>query len=620
MKKKGGPDIQMPPEAALRLQASIIILFSIAVYFNALFNGFVYDDGYQVLGNPWIKDIRFIPKIFVSQAWGFFSGDSTNYYRPIMHLIYMLNYYIYGLKPWGFHLTNILLHAGASVLVLLITMKLFDGNRLAGARSRLSAPFMAALLFAAHPIHTEVVAWVAALPELSFTLFFLISLYLYICEETDEKVRYSLSAASFLLAVLCKETALVLPVILMAYDRALRNLGWSVSDCLKRYSPYLAVAGVYFIVRIHALGGLAPVKVHRELSSYQYLINVFPLFMDYLIKLIFPIKLNAFHVLHPLTSILELRGILSVMLLASILALVLFSFKKDKVIFFGLLCIIVPLLPCLYIPGLGKNTFAERYLYLPSFGFVILLASLFEWLKAVVPGSAVKTTAIFILLLGLYTIGTVNRNAIWKDDFTLFSDTVKKSPDGAIPHVSLGFALSERGEVDKAIDQYEIAISLDPYYTRSRINLGAEFMRKRQTDKAIEQYQIALRLDPKSPDAHYNLGIALYAEGLRSQAIEQYQIALNLRPDFAKAHNNLGIVYGNLNFTDKAIEEFQAAIRADPDNWEAHYNLGAAYREKGLIDMAIEHFEKAARLNPADPDLLAELSDAYELKRLGKRR
>src|SRR3990172_9261254 len=177
---------------------AIILIVSFGVYLNTMWNGFVYDDEFQVLENPWIKDVRYIHDIFLSHVWAFQGvGWVSNYYRPMMHIILMIDYYLFGLKPWGYHLINIILHAGVSVLLFLL---------------------IAAILFAAHPIHTEVVAWVSGIPELSFTLFYLLSFYFYIEADDEYGNHFILSILFFFLSTLCKETALTLPILLIVYD------------------------------------------------------------------------------------------------------------------------------------------------------------------------------------------------------------------------------------------------------------------------------------------------------------------------------------------------------------------------------------------------------------------
>ena len=524
------------------LLTMVIIGISVAVYFNALFNGFVYDDGTQVLANNWIKDVRFIPDIFSSSVAAFdkiLGPVASNYYRPIMHLIYMANYYIFGLKPWGFHLVNIVMHTGVTILVFIIAQLLFAKSESAVSLSSTTTSFFIGLLFATHPIHTEAVTWIASLPELCFSLFLLLSLYFYIRSWEGLRNSYIFSVISFLLATLCKETALTLPIILIVYDYTFNNGKERIPVFVKRYIPYLMVVGVYLIMRFNALGGFAPQKSHPELSMYQYLINIFPLFTQYLEKLILPTNLNAFYVLHPINSVFEATGVVSLCVTVAFIALIIIAQRKDKIAFFGLFFIVIPLLPVLYIPGVGENTFAERYLYLPSFGFMVLLALFLARVGVFMPKGAVTITLIFLVVIGFYSIRTIKRNAVWKDDYILFSDTVKKSPDGAIPHSMLGYALAYGWHTDEAIEQYGMALTLKPYNPVTHNNLGSAYAEKGFIDKAIEEYKVAITMRPDYADAHYNLGQAYLLRGLVDEAIEHFAAAVNLNPLDAEYNSKL---------------------------------------------------------------------------------
>ena len=216
----------------------ILLLVSFAVYFNALFGDFVYDDKEQVVNNPWITDISNIPTIFSRSVWSFQPGLSTwNYYRPLMHIVYMLNYHVFGLKPWGFHLVNILFHCGVSALVFLIIRGFLTEHRVTTSSVYLSPPFMAAMLFASHPIHTEAVTWVAGLPDVAFTFFYLLSFYLYILFREGAKTGYLFSILSFSVATLFKEPALTLPIMLIAYDYQMKKFDETLLVGIKRYIP-----------------------------------------------------------------------------------------------------------------------------------------------------------------------------------------------------------------------------------------------------------------------------------------------------------------------------------------------------------------------------------------------
>lgn len=535
--------------SSFMLAIVIIIAVSLGVYANTLTNGFVYDDTDQVLKNPWITDIKYIPAVFSSPTWSFPTEDSShskfNYYRPMMHLIYMAEYPIFSLKPWGWHLVNIIFHAMNSIMVFLIAIMLFNKQ---GAFNQPQIPnlmpaLIAALLFATHPINTEVVAWVAGIPELSFTLFYLISFYLYIGQ------RYLLSSFFFFLATISKETALTLPIFLLVYDYACRRDTSSSKRIYINYLPFVMVTGIYMLMRIYALGGMAPQRPrHDYLSSFQYFINAFPLIIQYFEKLILPINLNNFHVLHPVYSILEPKTIISLSLTISFLTLLFLIRRVSSLAFFALLWVLIPLLPVLYIPGVGENTFAERYLYLSSAGFSVLGTYLFT--KALYKleyrrmGGAIKKVLItsVCLILGLYTNGTIKRNLVWANNMVLWFDIVQKSPDSAMAHY----------------------------------NLGGEYYANGQSDLAIVEFQKAIEIAPGYADAHYNLGAVYQNKDLLEKAISEYRYVLDLAPSSVDAYFNLGVIYTQLNFFEEAVLAFQEALRNKPDYKEAQQGLEKA--------------------------------------------
>jgi tetratricopeptide (TPR) repeat protein len=636
---------QSPSRATMLLLSLLIALISFAAYFNTLSHGFVYDDKMQVVENHWIKDSKYIGEIFSTNNWGFQGKKISNYYRPFMYMVFMLNYRVSGLNPLTFHGMNVLLHAGVSILVFLLGETLFREFWSSTSTSYLYPSFAAGAVFATHPIHTESVAWISGLPELAFTFFCLLSLYLYIHSGSKIKGAYIVSAISFFTATLFKETALTLPIILVAYDLSFMKAQYSISDYFKRYAPFIAVAGVYFLLRFQALGSFAPHKQHMDLSTYQHIINIFPLFTQYLEKLILPMNLNAFHVFHPISSLLEAKGIISLVVALTFTLIAFVSWKKNRAIFFSLCLVAIPLLPVLYIAGVGENAFAERYLYLPSVGFVFLLALALMWAQVHMPGGVKGFAAIPVLITGLYSVGTINRNKDWKDDYTLYSDMVRKSPDGAIPHTNFGNILDERGQIDKAIEHYQVALKIKPDFAEAHNNLGVAIGKKGYLDQAIDQFELALQfntndaeafnnlglsyalkgsidkaidlyehalqVNPYFAQAHDNLGLAYMQKGLTERAIQHYQQAIALNPEFAQAHNNLGLAYATKGLTDQAINQFSIAVRLNPSYAEAHNNLGVAYGHKGMIDDAIRQFEIAARLNS---EFQSNLDNARQMK------
>ncbi len=397
-----------------------MVLISFAVYLNALSDGFVYDDASQIVGNPWLRDISYIPTIFSKSVWGFRSElTKTNYYRPLMHVIYLFNYQLFGLKAWGFHLVNVLLHCGVSVLVFMIMRRLLPEHRDPASPAYLSSPLIAAVIFAVHPIHTEAVTWLAGLPDVAFTFFYLLSFYFHIRSRAAFSGSHWISVACFAVASLFKEPALTLPAVLVAYDYACLEKRASLPDFVKKYAPYLVVMAGYFALRIHALGEFAPQARRNALSAYQYAINVFPLFALYLEKLLIPLNQKAFYVFHPVSSLLGWQGVLSLIATAAFAASFFVAFKRSRLAFLSLVFIVVPLLPALYIPALGVNAFTERYLYLPSAGYVFLLAILLSSVRKKLPQAGRGVTIALIVMAGLYSFGTIRRNIVWKDNLNL---------------------------------------------------------------------------------------------------------------------------------------------------------------------------------------------------------
>ncbi|HAM52196.1 MAG TPA: hypothetical protein DCP92_16450 [Nitrospiraceae bacterium] len=563
----------------------IIFLISFAVFFNALSNDFVYDDTTQVLKNHWIRDVKYIPDIFSKSAWGFW-GETiiSNYYRPLMHLIFMLNYFVFGLRPWGFHLMNILFHAGVSILVFVVASRLLGASSSSSTRDEKgfigalqSPPFVGAVLFATHPIHTEAVAWVAGIPDLSYTFFSLLSLYLYMRSDEGTKGMYPLSVVSFFIATLCKEPALTLPILLMAYDYISGKTARGYLPFIKRYIPYLIGAGIYLGLRYHALGGFSPQEPHIVLSTYGYIINVFPLFAQYLETLFLPLNLNAFHVLHPISSAYETMGIVSLAVTVAFVVVTCIAFKKKSKVCFGLLVIALPLLPSLDIPAVGENVFAERYLYLPSFGFVLLIALMLSWAKAIKPGLASGLIIISLAVTVVYSIGTVIRNTVWRNDLTLLTDTVRKSPDAALLHNNLGAAYVRQNRFDEALNEFITTLKIKSDFAEAHYNLATEYLRQNRLDEAVNEYITALRINPEVAEAHYNLATAYAKQNRLDEAVNEYITALKLKPDDAEAHYNLATIYLNQNRLNEAVNEFITALKLKPDYAEARNNLEVCY-------------------------------------------
>lgn len=584
---------------------------AIAVYCNALLNGFVNDDENQILLNPWIRSWSFIPKIFHSSVWEFMGTRTvTDYYRPMMHLVNMLLYHVFGFQPAAYHLTMVLLHAANTMMVVLLARRLMEWSA-PPAESRedaagwlLSIPFVAGLLFAAHPVHTEAVAWVASFPELLFTLFFLLSLWFYIAPSGP---RMAPSLIFFGFALLCKETAVTLPAILIAFDLALRK-----ESRIREYGAYAATAAVYLVVRHSILSAiLISNRNYWGLNAFELLLNALILFRDYLGLLLLPVSLNFWHAFHPVRS-LSIQGITAIAACLAFLGAAGIAWKKNRLCFFNLLLLLVPLAPAFYISAIPFKVFAERYLYLPSAGYVILVAVFIHHLSTR-RRLRYAAAALVIVITALYSTATILRNTVWENAYTLYMDTVAKTPDAPVPPYDLAALLLNNGHVHEAVAHFRILAQVNPKDPAYASALGAALVVHGDLDEGIRRLQAAIALDPKSLEPANNLAIALAKQGRIQEAATLYRKTLEIDPSYPDAHMNYGNLLANQGNIAEAMAHYEAAVKLRPENAYYRNILGIEYAKQGKVQEAFAEFQEAVRLAPAEPAYKRNLDRALKM-------
>lgn len=498
----------------------LLAAISFIVYIGTISNSFVYDDHSQILENGWIRDVKYIPEILTSSSLSFLN-KSANTYRPMMHLVLMAEYSVFELNAWGYHLVNVILHTVNALLVFFLASFILTGKdaKPAGRVVAFTGPvpvaqnipaFFSALFFALHPVNAEVVSWVSAIPELTYTLFLLASFLLYAGSEAGtRKGFYILSLCSFLLALLGKETAMALLIVVAAYDYSREG---SIFKGLKRQVPFWAVAGAYMALRTASVGGLMHHK-QISLSASESFLNVFPLISDYFVKLIAPINLNALYEFHAVTSVTSVR-VISGFIILCLFALISFLFKRKREVFTGLAMAAAPLLPVLYIPALSTAAFADRYLYLPTAGFALILGYFIRLSLSGPSGGALSinrsrlSKAVFAIAISVslvYSVASFKRSMVWKDDYTLWADTVSKSPNNPNAHYNFAWASQGRGDLDAAIAHYREAVRLDPGSSDAHFNLGVIYTQKKDYGTAIKEFSDTLALDPSNAAARERL-------------------------------------------------------------------------------------------------------------------
>lgn len=497
-----------------RFASAFALVFVVFLAYGVtLLNGFVYDDNHQVLENPWITDVRNLPAIFTSSNWSFRSGGS-NIYRPVFQTLLMAEYSVFGFNPKGYHLVNVLLHALNAVLVCAVA-----GRVLKGVSNRRIWAFAAGLIFALHPVNSEPVAWVSALPELTYTALVLSAFYLYASftagqTEGRQGPGYWLSVSAFFVALLTKETTVALVPIIVAFDFA---KGRGVISGWRRYLPYLLAIVAYAVIRFYAIGGFMHRK-HAAIGLYEAALNALPLLGQYFVKLVLPVRLSAVYVFYPAHSILEPRVIVS--LIAIIVSIVVvIRLRRAGVFFLCAVWMAAPLAPVLYVPALAASPFAERYLYLPSAGFAVLIAyGLFGLYSRLCGGNVARARALAACAaLALVVMGVSSglRARVWESDLSLWSDAALKAPDSTHAHYNLGWLYHGAGDYDKAVSHYMESLRLDPSGADAHYNLGLIYLETRMPGEAAEEFRAALAIDPGYGEArrHLEALVGLNANG-----------------------------------------------------------------------------------------------------------
>jgi len=550
----------------------LVALAAFAVFANTLGNEFVYDDLHQIVENPRIRSLDSLPEIFTSDPWSFKFGTSS-YYRPMLHLSYLLTYQAAGLSPRAFHLVNVLWHVCASLILYALALRVFDDD----TTTATSAATVAALVFAVHPVQTEPVAWLAAVGDVQVALFGLLTVLLYLLALDGRRSAYGGALVSYALALLSKEPAAVFPAILLGVD-LLWSRPRSLGGAMIRLAPFALITVVYLVVRTAILGEVAPPGMHGEVGPASAWMTALYYFGHYIVSCVWPFPQTALYEFRPVTSLSDPRLLISVLISSAVVAGVVLLRRNRRVLLAALL-FAVPLVPALYIPGIGAGGLAERYLYLPMAGFSLAVGTAWTAIR-----TRSRRTVFAPLLLGLLLVAagaaSVSRNAVWKDAETLWTDTVLKSPGSAIAHEHLGYALYRKGKLDEAIAESRKSLQLDPKRTNARINLGAIYLAQGRHERAAIEYRTALEQGATRLEAHVGLGLALVSLGSYAEAKHHLQTAIAMNPAYAAVHDALGVACANLGDYHEAEAAFAEAVALDPATEGYRDHLEAARRDR----------------------------------------
>lgn len=575
---RGGPGRIGAAVAAIALAAAVF-----ALYYPCLGYGFVYDDSELILANRWILSFSNIPEVFTTHTFGFKEGGyQAISYRPMLFLIYMAEYAFFGFSAWPWHLVNVVMHALNAVLVFFILRRMIESEG-RGFASAMPA-FAASLVFAVHPTNAETVSWLATMAELTF-IFLCLAAFLVEARSIDGKsasragsvASRVVPALFFLSALLLKETAVVLPIIVFAYDVGRRGLGGFFSfQRLLRYLPYALAASVYAGMRAFALkGDITPRKtLHDFLSPYEFVLNSAELMARYLKSLVLPFGEPPLQLMDPVLSLSEPRALVSAVIVIAVpLALGVFLAKVTRLWPLVLAVIILPVLPTLYSPAISRFPYADRYLYFSTVGLAMHLAFVLAW-------SGKKRWSVLALALVLaaavpFSALARHKSAAWESDMTLWTAALKAQPRNYVAVHSLAVEKIREGRPQDAVDGLERALDMnlksahpdESMVILTRKTLALAYLRSGMNDKAEAAIEAYLWLMPSDAPYLYSLAILKQDRGVSSDAIELYARAALFSRDAAlskMAYLNMGESYLALGMEGEALRSFREALKYSP--------------------------------------------------------
>lgn len=591
-----------------------VFLFVVGLvpYLNTLGFGFAYDDDQQIVTNPYMRSFHYLKQILTTPVWSFkYANIPTNYYRPLMSLEYFVLYQAYGPLSYIYHLANVLLNATVVILLFAVTRRVFQSAPIA---------FVAAILFAVHPIHTESVAWVADVPDLQLAVFLLLAFWFYLDlgdSRRPEWQTYTAISIFFGLAIFSKEPAVVFPAVITFYEYTCRGdraqTTWTQK--LGRYAPFWLVTGFYLGCRVVLMGGLVPRVQRASLPWGSTILSSFALFNEYMTKLVWPGHAALFDTFYPSVSVTDWRVLCGVAWALLLCLFAAYFWRRKPVLAFAAVWMVVILAIALNARWMALNVFAERYAYVPSIGFCWIVATgcVAIWNSAFVSKSKTVRIALagaFIVLATVITVETAIRDRDWRNDTTLFTAAVERNPRDPDLRANLGLTFWANHRQDDAMWQWKYALSQNANGLWALNNIAMGYNEQEKYREAIPYVRHAIELRPHFSYAHMNYGAALAGLGDTTAAEIEYRAAVADSPLDSFVRNRFGEFLLKAGRADEAQTQYQMSLNTMVST-EALDKLGDFAMQRGDTSVAESHFREAAVLDAYDAHAHYELVIIY---------
>jgi len=595
----------------------LLCCWGIIIYSNTFHSSFHFDDGSFVAGDPDIRN----PTHF-GAIWNFWPA------RFITYLSLAFNWHLSQSHVFGYHLFNLMVHLGVAILSWWLTLLTFSTPAIKNQKISHQADLVAlfvGLIFVAHPIQTQAVTYIIQRAASLTALFYLAALCLYAKSRLLEqekiappalgKFYYLGSLVSAVLAMFTKEIAITLPLAVSLYEfcffKTQKGFNW------KRLLPFLFILCIipltmFLTKSVNFLEMRRASESMSNISSWHYLITQFRVIATYFRLLLLPINQNLDYDYPIAKSLLQLPVLASFFLLIVILFAARRVFAKYRLISFSIFWVFLTLLPESSVIPINDVIFEHR-LYLPMFGFSLFLVSTLYYL---IGNKRLKLMlALLSIVVACYSILTFTRNFVWKDELTLWNDTIRKSSQKARPYYNRAIAYQKAGNLNLALSDYNKAIAKDPNSAPAYANRGNLYQKIGKLELALSDCNKAIVIDPDLALAYNSRGVIYKSRGNLDLALSDYNQAIAKDSNLASAYANRGNLYQIKSDINLALSDYNKAIAIDPDLSSAYNNRGNIYQEIGEIAKAIADFDKAIA---GDPNLAsAYLNRAIAYQKIG---
>lgn len=583
------------------IKVILLIVISGAVYVNSLGHDFVWDDTSLIAENrEYFEDDVNLNQVFQKPYF------EVPYYRPLLLASYFLDYNIWGLKPYGFHLSNVVLHILNTLLVFFFILQL-------GYSSGIS--FFSAALFAAHPVQTETIAWISGRND-SLMVLFVLSAFISIGRARYQQIMsrkicwYGISFAALGCAYLTKEMAVMFLPLLLLTDYFHNRRTWSSSARYETLAVYGGCAAITlgFLFFRSLLFKNFPAQLSFSPETFSTAITTPPAVYTYYLKvLFFPFNLTLAPSFPFSGTALQSTAFLAGAVFISVAGAVVLLNKFFKEGIFGILWVLVYILPVSGIVYTGV-TILEHRLYGASIGFCLMLTLACKKLGSSATESSFlhryAWRGIILLIIAGYACLTIERNTAWKDNVSVWSDSLEKNPNSLIAMNNLSHALVKKGKFDLAITHISKALTINPNAEKLHGNLGFALYGKKDYPRALAAFNKVLQINPQSAETYNNIGRISTDTKDYKKAFACFQKAIEMNPTFALAYINRAKLHLELGDKTKAIADYQTALQLAPHNRSILNALGLYYVEVGQSDRAFEYYRRALKIDPLNYEAL----------------